>query len=566
MKRITLIGGIVLGLAFSSIQLVAKPVPASGVEINKDLIQNWRVLVRGSPIHGANGLAFDRHDRLHIASVLGREIVVMDPRTGKILDRLGPEMGVETPDDLTFGPPGSMYQDDLFWTAIFIGEVGRLTPDGVKSAPGQVFPGVNPITFLGADRLFVAHDFMGFSGLYEIDPEGVFPPIELDPNFYNLNAFDFGPDGLLYGPIAYEKILRIDVDSGGPPLWSEDIVNPFNCVAVKFDHQGRLHALNIDRVVRIDPDTGAVELVADIGSSGLDNLAFDSKGHLYVSSFRDGTIYRVLPSGRVRELSRGGMIAPGGVAVLPGHLGGESVFVGDTFSFRKFNGGNGRPGVQAEVFGSAGTIAPYGENLLVSAWFDNSVAVLDPETLEPIGAPDYFAIPMNAIAFDGDIAVSELGTGSVVRSDHSPIAAGFYVPTGLAATETDLWVADWAQGAVFQIVAGGTPVGPIPIATGLSYPEGLAVNTDGNLLVVESGAGRLSSINPATGEVTTVAEGLELGAAGTAAAPPNWVFNGVAVGSRGHIYVTGDKANVLYRFKQSAEKRSANKNPFKRRH
>ena len=87
----------------------------------------------------------------------------MDPRTGKILDRLGPALGVETPDDVTFGPPGSTYENDIFWTALFTGEVGRLTPDGTKITAGQVFPGVNPITFSDDGRLFVAHDFFGFS-------------------------------------------------------------------------------------------------------------------------------------------------------------------------------------------------------------------------------------------------------------------------------------------------------------------------------------------------------------------------------------------------------------------
>ncbi|MCK5377966.1 MAG: hypothetical protein KAJ78_01130 [Acidobacteria bacterium] len=523
------------------------------VEINKDYVQNWKVLVKGSPIHGANGLAFDTQDRLHIASVIGREIIVMDPGTGEILDRLGPDDGVETPDDITFGPLGSVYQDDIFWTAIFTGEVGRLAPDGTKTTVGQVFPGVNPITFSDENRLFVAHDFFGYAGLYEIDPDGSNPPILLDPNFYNLNAFDFGPDGLLYGPIYQEKILKIDVDSGPPPLWSEDILNPFSSAAVKFDSHGRLFALNNDRVVQIDPETGAVEEVAHVGPD-LDNLAFDSRGNLFVSSFVHGTIYRVLPSGRARVLSRGGMIVPGGIAVLPRDHGGDSVFVADTFSFREFNARTGRPGPVEEVFGNAQTVAPYGEDLIVSGWFSSSVEIRDGETLHLIDGPYFFNFPLNAIGFQGDIAVAELGSGSVVRGDHTPIATGFFVPTGLAASESDLWVADWAMGAVFQIVDDGIPV-TIPVASGLIQPEGLAVNTDGSLLVVESGAGRLSRIDPATGEVTMIAEGLELGAPGVPGYPPTWFFSGVAVGSSGHIYVTGEKANLLYRFKQHPQRR-----------
>jgi glucose/arabinose dehydrogenase len=85
------------------------------------------------------------------------------------------------------------------------------------------------------------------------------------------------------------------------------------------------------------------------------------------------------------------------------------------------------------------------------------------------------------------------------------------------------------------------------VADGLAFPEGLALGADGNLLVVETGIGRLSRINPATGDVTPVAEGLALGAPGTPGMPPTWIFNGVAVGGDGAIYVTGDIDNVIYR-------------------
>jgi len=87
------------------------------------------------------------------------------------------------------------------------------------------------------------------------------------------------------------------------------------------------------------------------------------------------------------------------------------------------------------------------------------------------------------------------------------------------------------------------------VAGGLSGPEGLAVDLDGSLLVVESGAGRLSRIDLETGIVSTLVDGLELGAVGVPSYPPTCGFNGVAVGSTGYIYVTGDVADVLYRFK-----------------
>jgi sugar lactone lactonase YvrE len=95
------------------------------------------------------------------------------------------------------------------------------------------------------------------------------------------------------------------------------------------------------------------------------------------------------------------------------------------------------------------------------------------------------------------------------------LAAGLGVPAGLAATDDDLWVGDWATGRVLQLVADGQPLArPRVVAEHLAAPEGLAVGPDGSLLVVESGAGRLSRIDLRTGRVSTVADGLALGAQG----------------------------------------------------
>jgi glucose/arabinose dehydrogenase len=95
----------------------------------------------------------------------------------------------------------------------------------------------------------------------------------------------------------------------------------------------------------------------------------------------------------------------------------------------------------------------------------------------------------------------------------------------------------------------GSPLAPPRVvATEPAAPEGLAVAPDdSSLLVVEGGAGRLVRIELATGRLSTVADGLALGAQGIPGLVPTWSFNGVAVGPSGAVYVSGDKANVLYR-------------------
>ena len=514
------------------------------------------VLVQGSPIDGAAGIIFDSDDRLHIASIVGREIVVMDPETGEILDRLGPDVGVEGPDDLIFGRDGSLY-----WTSILTGEVGRLSPDGVCTSQ-FVAPGVNPITFSDDGRLFVALDFMG-DALYELDPDLVDPPRLIAEDLGFLNGMDFGPDGFLYGPIWTKgKVVRVDVDNGTITTVADGFGVP---AAVKFDSEGRLHVVDYmgEEVLRVDAETGSKEVIVLL-PSGLDNLAFDSNDRLYVSHGQDGSIFEVLADGTTRTVSPGGMIAAGsGVAVLP-RSDGESVFVADFFTLREFDGLTGEErSVERHYIGVPGitspeTVSPDGNHLVLSSVFSDAVQVWNPETREVLEEYLDFAVPINAIRFQGDLIVVELGleagTARVVRANAegrvtlADTGNGLALPVGLAATDDDLWVSDWATGVVLQIVADGEPLSePIPVARDLSAPEGLAVTPDGSLLVVETGAGRLSSIDLETGKVSTVAEGLELGAQGAEGYPPTWIFNGVAVGPSGAIYVTGDIANVLYR-------------------
>lgn len=513
------------------------------------------VLARGAALHGANGMMFDRHDQLYIASVAGREIVVMDPQTGAVLDRLGPDRGVEGPDDLTFGPDGALY-----WTSFFTGVVGRRAPDGTTSTVAQLPAGVGAITFSDDGRLFVAVSVMG-DALYELDPNGANPPRLIAEQLGGLNAMDWGSDGLLYGPLSFGgQVVRVNVDTGAIAPVADGFDLP---TAAKFDSRGRLHVVDQLRgeVVRVDIATGAKKLIAR-RMPGLDSLAFDSRDRLFVSSFQDGFIAEVERDGEVRMVSAGGMILPGGVAVLPRGRG-ESVFVADLFSLRELDARTGHQrDIERGFTGSSAlispvfTVAPDGGRLLLSSSFSNAVQVWDPAAQAAVATYTDFAAPLNAIRFQGDLVVAEQG-GSVVRArganpaERVTLAAGLGVPAGLAATDDDLWVGEWATGRVLQLVADGQPLAqPRVVAAALSAPEGLAVAPDrSSLLVVESGTGRLVRIDLATGRVSTVAEGLALGAQGIPdipVVPPTWSFNGVAVGQSGAVYVSGDKANVLY--------------------
>lgn len=510
-----------------------------------------KVFVRGAEIHGANGLAVDTGGRLLVASVFGGELVAVDPVTGKILERVGHATGVDAPDDVAIGPDGSIY-----WTDIIIGEVGRLAPDGTVTKQ-FVAPGPNPIAFTADGRLFVGQAFFG-DGLYELDPDLTAPPRTVIPDstvppfIEQLNGFDFGPDGKLYSPQPFlQRIVRVHPDTGAIEVVAADL--PDFPTSVEFDSEGRLHAsLGGGTIVRVSASTGEYETVTEIRDAVLDNMVFDARDRLYVSNSDDGAIYAVAPGGGVRTLVPGGLILPGGVAMMDG-----SLFVADLWSLAEFDASSGRLiEVDRQVREGGTIVEPWtvsadSGNVIVTSWMSNAVQIWDPVANEQVEIFFDFAVPLNAIRFQGDLVVAELGTGSVAREDagtRSVIASGLVVPAGLAATDDDLWVADWATGIVWQIVADGAVLtAPRFIAAGLVGPEGMAVDRDGALLVAEVGKDRLVRIDPATGAIRTVVEGLGLGVQISAGGVPTGALTSVAVDETGTIFVSADLANVIYR-------------------
>ena len=545
---------------------------ASGLAAEKVVM---RVIAEGAPIHGTNGINFGPDGNLYIASVLWSEIIVMNKQNGKIINRFGHEAGVFLPDDLVFGPDGSLY-----WTEIIHGNVARMTPGGVVTKQ-SVAPGVNPITFSPDGRLFVALCFFG-DGLYELDPNLIAPPrpiIEATPdNPYPLgflNAFNFGPDGRLYGPLfAGGMVISVDVGQpDGPPStspWTDGTIQVVATgftwpAAAKFNpNNGQLTVLDqTGEVFQVNHMTGEKMVIATL-QDGLDNLAFDSNGRMYISNADHGWIVQMLPSGQARTISPGGMVNAQGVAVLQGPGGKDLVYVADYWRIREFNGLTGKPGniykghlvpiSDPPSLTLPMTISADGHHMVVSSWSAGAVQVWDPKTdqvLEHYPMP----APLNAIRFQDDIVVADPVQGGVIwASDHSMIlpmdGVSVFLPAGLLTDGEVLWVADWATGIVWRIgFDDKTPLPPVPLAFGLVNPEGMALDIDGSLLVMEAGAGRISRVDPTTGEVSVVVDGLEPGEQLPAGYPfpPTLGFDGLAVGPSGAIYFTDNVNSALCR-------------------
>ena len=529
--------------------LVAVATPANANEGREPLDVSEGIEVgRAAETNSLNGIYVSPVDgNVYIASVGGDEITVHDPNTGNVLDRIGPERGVGGPDDVFITEDGTIY-----WTEILTGFVGMLKPGGTFVRQ-EVGPGVNPITMSEDEkRLFVGRLFLG-QGLYELDPNLVAAPVEINPDLM-LNSFDFGPDGFLYAPSFFTgDVLKIDVDSA-IPVASEVVTNVGGVSsAVKFNSLGEAYAVNIGdgKVLELDlSGADAHTVVLDVEGT-IDNIAFSTDDVLFAAVGADNVIVRIEPNGDTSAITEGGLGLPGDVAVSPD----GTVWVTELFALRGYTSGTTPttsfydrflpPGAG---FAGATSVVVDGDNLLLTSGFSNALQVLDPVTGAVSLDIRTLAGVTNAIRHDGDIIASQIAAGNVVNAEDPTevLLEGLAVPLGMASDGETLYVGDWALGNVWAVDDTGATV----LASGLLAPEGMALDGD-RLLVVETGRQQVTGIDLATGSTSPVIVGLDYSDRIPVGFFPFGTMSGVAVDERS-IYVSDDGVNMVYEFRRFA--------------
>ena len=510
--------------------------------------------IKGAVFEGANGVYFDKEDRLHVASVTGRNIGVVNTETGAIIDSYGPEQGIEGPDDLVIAEDGTIY-----FTSILTGEVGRRTPSG-EVTKQMVAPGINPITLSEDGRLFAALDFSG-DGLYELDPELKNPPKLIIKELGWLNGFDFGPDGKLYGPIwSKGHIVKIDVDKAKLDVIVDDLATP---AAVKFNSKGELFTIDhfTGSVWKIDPTSGDKTEVAKI-FGGADNLAFNSKDELFISSAQDGGVIQVNMDGTTRTVIENSFGNAGDLAIIDNQL-----WVPDILSLKSYDKNTGKAGdVMRHMIGRPGIMGPFtidheAGKIAMTSWFGNEVQVWDLQANKAIADYHDFPVPINAILTDGALIVAELGLApgkakisrqiGEKREVLMDATKGLIVPAGLAATNGNLYASDFYTGTIFQITENNELLdAPKVIAQGLKQPEGLTIGPKGNLLVAETGMNQVVSINSSNGEKTVLADNIPMGVPAVENMPPTWKMTEVTYDSEGNLFVPSDVENTIYKLEK----------------
>jgi sugar lactone lactonase YvrE len=521
---------------------------------------NQQFLVPGSWFHGVHGLAFNKDDQLFAGSVVGQTIYRVQVDSGEVDRVIDPPMGMA--DDIAFADDGTMA-----WTAFLLGKVYIRKPNGKTIEVANGMGGPNSIAFGKDGRLFVSEVFLG-DALYEIDLKNVdkpdfkpFPRAELRriaEKMGGLNGFEIHKDdGFLYGPLWFKgQIVKINLETGAIEVIAEGFKTP---AAANIDPQNR------DNVYVVDTGTGGVwsvsltskakKLVASL-KPGLDNLAFDSRGRLFVTSMTDNGIYLVdKQTGAHRTIVEGKLAIPSDLAVVT-EGGRDTVHVADVFSYRTVDGQTGAVADVLRVHGDTHAY-PIGISLgpkhtLLTSWFSNTVEKVDRKTGKLVATLGDFAAPVDALEMaDGTIYVAELASANLVKvsadgKTRSTVVKELRSPVALAQGPGNLiYVTEIAAGAVSQIdvVTGARKV----VADGLAGPEGIDVGPDGLLYVAEVGQKRVVAIDPATGTKTVIASNLDIGLAPYPGGPPALVPTGVAVGRTGTVYVSSDIRNALYK-------------------
>ena len=500
-------------------------------------------IVEGSGFHTVNGVAFGPDGRLFAASVAGESIFALDIGTGAIESIVGPPAGEA--DDLAFSPGG-----DMIWTAFLEGVVRVRSVGGEIKDLASGLPGVNSIAFTrDGKRLFVGQVFMG-DGVWEIDLAGIAPPRLVASNTGGINACQFGPDGMIYGP-SWDRgqVVRIHPETGETSILAEGFGKPG---AVRFDSKDNLFVLDdlTGELFSLDEAEGrwSKRLIVRLVSA-TDNMVIGPNDLFYVSNMADNSIQEVDPNtGQSRFVVTGKLGFPRAIAVSPG-ADGDLLHVADTGSYRVVNPRTKEVHDIARAVATnlkfPSSVSVHRNRVLLTCEFFSAIQIFDlaGQFIQEISGLN---MPGASIGCDdGSIIVTEPLAGRVLRLQdgrRDVLAEGLQLPAGLAdAGDGTVYVSESTSGRLLRIGLENRNV--TVVAENLGTIRAIATTMDGSVAVLDAIGGRLLLLEPATGVVNVVARGIPVGHL----RQPYTRSGGLAIGSDGSIYIAADAENALYR-------------------
>jgi len=503
----------------------------------------WRLerITPASQLFGANGMQFGTDGRLYVAQAMGSQITAIDTVTAA-LDHIAINGGPITgPDDVAFDTQGNLYA-----TEVMSARVSRRRPDGRVDFVANDLPSANGVTVFNG-RLFIDEHRPG-GRLFELYPDSDRAPRLIAADLDGPNALAGGPDGKLYFPLVPRgEIWRVDPESGRLEKVTDGLVFPTAC---KFTPAGELISPQAGNgeVARIDPATGRWQVIARV-RPGIDNLAIDRTGRLFLSHYVDGGVAEVSTDGSSRErvLAAPGWVGPWGIGCAPSgtalvvdglslaaldprgrisHIGspldksaprfvravapgapGEILMTTARGDVLRYQVATGQTRMQAQKLGELkGLCAGPGDRVFAVRAGDGAILAID-------GAGGAQVLvsglnhPTDVICIEGVLHVSEAGAGRVARiRDGAATTAigGLGNPRGLAYAQGNLYVLDRGRRAVLaQRVADGNQCIaiaehlPVGAACPLDFAGGLSIDHRGGLLIAADGEGSVLRLSPA---------------------------------------------------------------------
>lgn len=500
------------------------------------------IFIKGGSMRGANGIAWGPDNMLYVGSAWSDATFIVDPETGDVRKI---EESFAT-DDVAFHPDGRMYLN-----YIMKGEVGVRQTNGDMGIAGKVLLGTDGITVSKDGRVFVSGQFYD-SHFFEIDPDGKKDPRMITDlgQKYMSNAMAFGPDGKLYGTAwVTGDLIRLDTETGEVEVVSPGKVPSIS--SIKFNSKGEAF-LNIEgegKIYKVDIETGERTLYAQLPIIGTDNMCISPDDRFFATNAQDGIIWEITGENTQRVIVEGGLAVVGGVAITNDN-GKEKLVVVDNFSLRRFDTQTAeqlsavRDVLMITEYGWMLTVSNYEDNLVSASWAGNFIKIIDNND-SILQSFDKFNSPTNAIAIGEDIVFCDM-QGNVLqfspKSDNpyqtKTFATGLKQPFGLAYDEDkgNLYVSDEGNNNIVQVLEGGKRIVPRAIASNLRAPQGIALH-NGELLVVEAGSGKLLSVSLTDKTSKIVAEGMLF-------TPGPLVFTEPLTWPRASIVVSGNTAYV----------------------